>query len=98
MLKTRVLTAIVILPVVLGLLFAGSDRAWTIFALVIALLAGWEWSRLCGFSAAATLAYQGIGVATGLALAALWQFDPARFSAVALAVCLGLVLWPEREK
>ena len=85
MLKTRVLTAIVILPVVLGLLFAGSDRAWTIFALVIALLAGWEWSRLCGFSAAATLAYQGIGVATGLALAALWQFDPARFSAVALA-------------
>ena len=27
MLKTRVLTAIVILPVVLGLLFAGSDRA-----------------------------------------------------------------------
>ena len=85
MLKTRVLTAIVILPVVLGLAFAGSDRAWTIFALVLALFAGWEWSRLCGFGAAATLAYQAFGLATGLALAALWQFDPARFSPVAQA-------------
>jgi len=85
MLKTRVLTAVLLLPVVLGLAFAGSDRAWTTFALVLALLAGWEWSRLCGFGPAAALAYQAFGAATGLALAALWQFDPARFSPVAQA-------------
>ncbi|MBK8325402.1 MAG: phosphatidate cytidylyltransferase [Betaproteobacteria bacterium] len=85
MLKTRVLTAIVILPVVLGLAFAGSDRAWTIFALVLALLAGWEWSRLCGFGPVAMLAYQALGAAVGLGLAGLWQFDPARFSPVSQA-------------
>ncbi len=85
MLKTRVLTAVVLLPLVLGLLFAGSDRAWTVFALVLALLAGWEWSRLCGFGPAAAAAYQATGVATGLALAALWQFDPARFSPLSQA-------------
>jgi len=85
MLKTRVLTAVVLLPLVLGLLFAGSDRAWTIFALVLALLAGWEWSRLCGFGPAAALAYRATGLAAGLALAALWQFDPARFSPAAQA-------------
>ena len=85
MLKTRVLTAVVLLPLVLGLLFAGSDRAWTIFALALALLASWEWSRLCGFGPAAGVAFQAIGVATGIALAALWQFEPARFSPVAQA-------------
>jgi phosphatidate cytidylyltransferase len=85
MLKTRVLTAVVLLPLVLGLLFAGSDRAWTIFALVLALLANWEWSRLCGFGPRAAIAYQAIGIATGLALAALWQFEPARFSPLSQA-------------
>ncbi len=94
MLKTRVLTAIVLLPLVLGLLFAGSELAWTLFALVLALLAGWEWSRLCGFGAAAALAYQGLGVAAGLALVALWQFDPARFSPVAQAAyALAAYFW-----
>jgi phosphatidate cytidylyltransferase len=85
MLKTRVLTAVVLLPLVLGLLFAGSDRAWTIFALVLALLANWEWSRLCGFRPGPALAYQAICLATGLALAALWQLDPARFSPLSQA-------------
>jgi len=82
MLKTRVITAVVLLPVVLGLLFLGSDRAWTAFALVLAFLAAWEWSRLCGFSPAATLAYQAAGLALGLALGAAWLLDPPRFSAL----------------
>ena len=86
MLKTRVLTAVVLLPVVLGLLFAGSDRAWTLFALALALLASWEWSRLCRFGQVAGIAYQAAGTAAGLVLAILWQFEPARFSPVAQAL------------
>jgi phosphatidate cytidylyltransferase len=49
MLRTRVLTAIALLPVILGMLFAAGAAAWAAFALAIALLASWEWSRLCGF-------------------------------------------------
>jgi phosphatidate cytidylyltransferase len=85
MLRTRVLTAVVILPVVLGLLFAASDFAWMLFALALALVALWEWSRLCGFGPSAGLAYQAASLAAGLALAALWQLDPARFSPLAQA-------------
>ena len=50
MLLTRVLTALVLLPVVLGLLFLASPGGWALFALVVALLACWEWSRMCGFT------------------------------------------------
>lgn len=85
MLKTRVLTAVVLLPLVLGLLFAGSDVAWTAFATALALLAAWEWSRLCGFSAGGVLAYQAVSAAIGLALAALWHLDPPRFALAAQA-------------
>ena len=50
MLKTRVLTAIALLPVVLGMLFLAGTAAWVAFAAAIALVSCWEWSRLCGFS------------------------------------------------
>ncbi len=49
MLKTRVLTAIALLPLVLGMLFLASAAAWMAFARAIALVSCWEWSRLCGF-------------------------------------------------
>lgn len=46
MLKTRVITALVILPIVLIALFAFPAWAWALFAFGIAMVACWEWSRL----------------------------------------------------
>ncbi len=46
MLKTRVITALVILPIVLIALFAFPAWAWAMFAFGIAMVACWEWSRL----------------------------------------------------
>ena len=57
MLKTRVITAIALLPLVLGMLFLASPATWAAFAAAIALLACWEWSRLCGFGPGARRAY-----------------------------------------
>ena len=50
MLLTRVLTALAMLPVVLGMLFFAPPAWWALFMLVIALLACWEWSRMCGLT------------------------------------------------
>ena len=47
MLKTRVITALVMLPIVLIALFAFADWAWAAFAFAIVIIACWEWSRLC---------------------------------------------------
>ena len=51
MLKTRIITALVILPVVFVALFSFPNWAWDLFTLAITLVACWEWSRFCGFSA-----------------------------------------------
>ncbi len=50
MLKTRIITALIILPIVLIALFAFPNWAWDIFTLGVALVSCWEWSRFCQFS------------------------------------------------
>lgn len=51
MLKTRIITALVILPVVFIALFTFPNWAWDLFTLGIALVACWEWSHFCKFAA-----------------------------------------------
>ncbi len=102
MLLTRVVTALAILPVVLGMLFLASPGAWALFMLVIALLACWEWSRMCGL----TPAGQGMYLAASGAIGAfLWlmylKVVPGNFAAMALTGfiiatafwVLGVPLW-----
>ena len=57
MLLTRVLTAVALMPLVLGMLFFANDAVWALFALLIALLSCWEWSRMCALSATGQGAY-----------------------------------------
>lgn len=85
MLLTRVVTALAILPVVLGMLFLAPPAVWALFVLVIALVACWEWSRMCGMGATAQGAYL---VASGAIGAFLWlmylHLVPGNFAAMAL--------------
>lgn len=76
MLRTRILTALAILPVVLGMLFLAKGYAWACFALLMALVACWEWSRLCGFSTTAQRAYLAFSGSVGGGLLALYWFSP----------------------
>lgn len=48
MLKTRIFTAIVLIPTVLALLYFLSPPAFCAFLSVIALYGAWEWTRLMG--------------------------------------------------
>ncbi len=62
MLKTRVITALILLPIVLVALFAFPNWAWDIFTLAIALVSCWEWSRFCQFSVGGKRVYFGFSL------------------------------------
>jgi phosphatidate cytidylyltransferase len=87
MLKTRILTALVLLPVMLSALFLFSDAGWAAFSWLIVLLAMWEFARMSGASRLAN----GVYLALATAVAAAWWRHGA---AAPLAVhVLGLVFW-----
>ena len=50
MLKQRIITALVLLPVMLGMLFWASDALWAAFCALAALLALWEYTRMTGIA------------------------------------------------
>lgn len=50
MLKQRILTALVILPLMIGMLFWANNSLWAAFCGLIALLALWEYARIARFN------------------------------------------------
>jgi phosphatidate cytidylyltransferase len=94
-LLTRVLTAVALLPLVLGMLFFASGPVWALFALLIALLSCWEWSRMCGLGAAGQGLYL---VASGALGAFVWLLFmglvPGNFTRAAMtAFILAGLFW-----
>jgi phosphatidate cytidylyltransferase len=69
MLRTRVITAVAILPVLLGMLFLATPQVWALFVLAIALIGCWEWSRMSVLSTRAQAVYL---LLSGIAGGALW--------------------------
>ena len=57
MLKTRIITALVALAILLMALFAFPRWAWALFTLLIVAASIWEWSRFCGSGKGACGAY-----------------------------------------
>ena len=95
MLRTRVITAVVILLALVGMLFFASAAAWALFVLAIALAACWEWSRLSARAPRAQSAYL---VASGVIGAALWLAyvqagEDAFMAAATTAFLLATVFW-----
>jgi phosphatidate cytidylyltransferase len=64
MLKTRIITALVLLAVLLPALFAPQSLPFALLTLLMIGAAGWEWARLNGVAGAAALAF-GSAVAVG---------------------------------
>ena len=95
MLLTRVITALVILPVVLGMLFLAPPAGWALFMLVIVLVACWEWSRMCGLSPTGQAAYLAVSGAIGAFLWLLYlRLVPGNFAAMALTgFIIATVFW-----
>ena len=95
MLLTRVVTVLAILPVVVGMLFFATPALWALFMLVIALVACWEWSRMCGLSRGAQSAYLlGSGAIGGYVWLLYLQRVPGDFGAAAMtAFIIAAAFW-----
>lgn len=72
MLRTRILTALVMLPLFLAALFWFPNWAWDAFTLAIVLVACHEWLQFCGFPPRHAAVYRVITIAMALMLAGLY--------------------------
>ena len=91
MLKTRVLTAVILVPLVLAALFGLDTRAWGVLTLAIVGIAASEWARLAAFPAPGSTMFVLATLAIGLSLLFLPGFGFATGSGwpepVVLSVC-----------
>ncbi|RXZ42084.1 phosphatidate cytidylyltransferase [Crenobacter cavernae] len=98
MLKTRILTALVLLPLMLAALFAFPPAAWAAFCALVVGLALWEYTRMVAMPRAVQVVYL---TASALVFAACWLsgWRPGLWMhGVALAVWLILApLWLARR-
>src|SRR5579872_2050438 len=92
MLKLRILTALVLIPLVLALIFYAPG--W-LFALVLAFLAlagAWEWAALAGFADSLRRALCVLGCS--LLMAVLWFFNQQLpYPQVLMLLCLLALAW-----
>ena len=85
MLKQRLLTVAVVLPLFLALLFLAPNPVWGILSGAPIVAGAFEWARLAGFSSVGRAAYAAfVAVSCGLLLVLSLQVPQAAFDAVAL--------------
>ena len=76
MLRTRVITAVVLLILLVGMLFFAPALMWAAFMLVVALLGCWEWSRMSALPKTAQGVYLALSGAIGGGLWLLYARAP----------------------
>jgi phosphatidate cytidylyltransferase len=83
------------MPLVLGMLFLASEAVWGAFALVVALLACWEWSRLCLLTRPGQVLYVVASAGIGVFFWLMHQrLAPGNFPAAALtAFVVAAAFW-----
>ena len=98
MLKQRILTALVLLPLMLAMLFFAGNTLWAAFAALIALLALWEYSRMAGFGPAQQTPYlAGTAFFMLTAHAGGWQLPPFVWAIVFAFWLLAMPAWLNRK-
>jgi len=94
MLRQRLLTAAILLPVFLGGLFLLPNAGWSVMTLVPITLAAGEWARLARYGRRATVIFIGIVLASGGVLAlALWQAPAIALAVSAWLYLVALLFW-----
>ncbi|MGZ5039984.1 MAG: phosphatidate cytidylyltransferase [Usitatibacter sp.] len=95
MLLTRVITAVVVLVVLVGMLFFASNLVWSLFVLAIALVSCWEWSRMSGLAARGQAIFLFLSGAVGALFWLLYARDPERLftPAASAAFVFSAIFW-----
>ncbi|MCX8748925.1 phosphatidate cytidylyltransferase [Snodgrassella sp. B3088] len=93
MLKQRILTALILLPLMIGMLFGANNSLWAAFSGLIALLALWEYARIVHFTHVQNLLYLLLSAAGGFCLYLYHQqtYTPVWLQIVVLLFWLILV-------
>ena len=98
MLKQRILTALVLLPLVLGMLFFASKDLWALFSGLIVLLALWEYSRMSGMSEQERTPYLvGTGLFMLLAFLGNWRLPELAYWVVLPFWFVVVPVWLKRK-
>ena len=95
MLRTRVVTAVVVLVVLLAMLFFAPALAWAAFMMLVALVACWEWSRLSALAPAGQSVYLFASGVLGAGFWVLYLRDPrgAFMNAATVAFIVSAAFW-----
>ncbi|UOP04354.1 phosphatidate cytidylyltransferase [Conchiformibius kuhniae] len=98
MLKQRILTALVLLPLMLAMLFGAGEGLWAAFAALMVLAALWEFSRICGFNGKQQTVYTAsAGVFLLLAYCGNWQLPALAWAGVLLFWLVCVPFWLYRK-
>jgi phosphatidate cytidylyltransferase len=68
MLRTRIITAAILIVILLGALLTLPERGWVLFTLCISLVALWEWTRIAQFAGQAGRLFLATSALVGLVL------------------------------
>jgi phosphatidate cytidylyltransferase len=95
LLRTRVITAVVVFLILVGMLFFAPATVWSLFVLAIALAGCWEWSRMCGLGRRGQSAFLLFSGAIGGALWLLYvrASDALFMSAATTAFLIATLFW-----
>ena len=92
MLKTRIITAVILGPLVLAAIIFLSPLHFAIFTAVVLALAAWEWGDLAALPSRSRIFFSG---AVLLAFQAMWDFDAQMQRSLlhASLVLWGIIFW-----
>lgn len=92
MLKTRIRTALIALPLFLAALFYLPQAGWALFLLLCMLIGAWEWAALAKWTPAARIAYV---VLVAVSALAIWLriVMTAHVQGAMLLYAVALVFW-----
>ncbi len=94
MLKTRILTALLLMPLILSALFLLHGKPWSAFTLGICVLGSWEWSRFIGWQGLRSVAYVGATMALGGGLLLLGLPPAAEFGLAIFSLLFWILVAP----
>jgi phosphatidate cytidylyltransferase len=95
MLKTRVITALVLLVAFLAALFGLPQSAWAVFAAILVLPAAWEWGKLAKLAPGSCASYVAAVVAAcgSLYVLALQNDSPGAFGLASTIYLAASLFW-----
>ena len=101
-LKTRVITALSVLLIVLVALFGFADWGWAAFAFAVVIIACWEWSRLCQLNSTGMFFYVALSILLSALICLIYirgntaaiEFTMLRQIALVMAAMFWLIVAP----